>query len=90
MHEGETKTISVPPEDAYGQHKKEFVYVMDRAQAPGHLKLELGRRLQIRSHQGTTSVATITALTEDSVVLDANDPLAGRTLQFRIELVAIV
>ena len=90
MNEGDTRTISVPPEDAYGQHKKEFVFVMDRAQAPVDLKLELGKRLQVRSSQGKPTVATITEITEDSVILDANDPLAGKTLKFQIELIEIL
>jgi peptidylprolyl isomerase len=63
---------------------------MDRAQAPVDLKLELGKRLQVRSNQGTTVVATITAITEDSVILDANEPLAGKTLNFQIELIDIL
>lgn len=90
MNEGDTKTISVPPEDAYGQHRKEFVFVMDRAQAPVNLKLEIGKRLQVRLNQGATAIATITAVTEDSVILDANDPLAGNTLTFQIELIKIL
>lgn len=90
MNAGDTKTISVPPEEAYGHHKKEFVYVMDRAQAPVHLSLEVGKRLQVRSNQGTTAIATITAITDDSVILDANDPLAGKTLTFKIELIEIL
>lgn len=90
MHEGDTTTISVAPEDAYGQHKKEFVFAMDRKQAPAELNLELGKRLQVRTNQGQTAIATITQLTEDSVILDANDPLAGKTLTFKIELMKIL
>ena len=87
---GEKKTISVPPEDGYGEHKKEFVVKMERGQAPADLELEVGKRLQIRLTDGTTRVVTVLAITEDSVILDANDPLAGKTLQFEIELVEIV
>ncbi len=90
MHAGESRTISIPPEEAYGQHKPEFVFAMNRAQAPVDLKLEIGKRLQVRSNQGAPLVATITAITEDSVILDANDPLAGKTLNFQIELVEIL
>lgn len=90
MNKGETKTISVPPEDGYGEHKKEFVLKMERDQAPPDLELEVGKRLQIRLNDGTTRVVTVMAITEDSVILDANDPLAGKTLQFEIELVQIV
>jgi len=90
MNEGEKKSISIPPEEAYGLHKKEFVLEMDRAQAPPDLQLEVGKRLQIRSNEGKTAVATITAITENSVFLDANDPLAGKTLKFDIELIEIL
>ena len=90
MNEGEKKTISVPPEDGYGEHKTEFVLKMERAQAPPELELEEGKRLQIRLNDGTTRVVTILAVTEDSVILDANDPLAGKTLQFEIELIQII
>jgi peptidylprolyl isomerase len=89
MNEGETKTISVPPEDGYGEHKTEFVLKMERAQAPPDLELEVGKRLQIRLNDGTTRVVTVVAITEDSVILDANDPLAGKTLKFEIELVEV-
>lgn len=90
MNEGDTKTISVPPEDGYGQHRKEFVYNMERAQAPANLDLEIGKRLQIRLHTGKTAIVTIRAITEDSVILDGNDPLAGKTLKFEIELVKVL
>jgi len=90
MNEGDTTTISVPPEDAYGQHKKEFVFAMDRKQAPADLNLELGKKLQVRTNQGQTAIATITQITEDSIILDANDPLAGKALTFKIELVKIL
>jgi peptidylprolyl isomerase len=90
MNEGDTKIISIDPEDGYGQHKKEFVFVMDKANAPAEIKLEVGKRLQVSSNQGKKSIATITAITEDSVVLDANDPLAGKSLTFKIELMEVL
>ncbi|MGA2401890.1 MAG: peptidylprolyl isomerase [Syntrophobacteraceae bacterium] len=90
MNAGDVRSISIPPEEAYGQHRKEFVFVMDRGQAPVNLNLELGKRLQIRKNQGKMAIATITAITEDSVILDANEPLAGKTLKFDIELVKIL
>ena len=90
MNEGDTKVLSITPEDGYGQHKKEFVFVMDRASAPIDIKLEIGKRLQVSSNQGKKSIATITAITEDNVVLDANDPLAGKSLTFKIELIKVL
>jgi len=85
LKEGEIVNISIEPKDGYGEHRQEFVFAMDRKQAPEHLKLEVGKKLQIRSNEGKTAVATIMAVTDDTVILDANDPLAGRTLNFKIE-----
>ncbi len=90
LKEGEIVNISIEPKDAYGEHRQEFVFAMDRKQAPEHLKLEVGKKLQIRSNEGKTAVATIMAVTDDTVILDANDPLAGRTLNFKIELLEIL
>ncbi len=90
MHEGETKTIFILPEDAYGQHRREFVFEMEKAQAPGDLELALGKRLQVRMRDGKPMIATIRAITEKSVILDANDPLAGKTLKFAIELLEVL
>ena len=90
MSVGDTTSISIPPEEAYGQHRKEFVFMMNKSQAPAGLNLEIGKRLQIRTNQGKETIATITAITEDSVILDANDPLAGKTLKFDIELIEIL
>jgi FKBP-type peptidyl-prolyl cis-trans isomerase 2 len=90
MKVGETKIISVLPEDAYGQHRREFVFEMAKTQAPGDLELALGKRLQVRMRDGKTMIATIRAITEESVVLDANDPLAGKTLKFSIELLEVL
>jgi peptidylprolyl isomerase len=90
MNAGEKKSVTILPGEGYGTHKKEFVFAMDRAQAPADLQLEVGKRLQVRTSQGTTAVATITAITQDSVILDANDPLAGKTLKFDIELLEVL
>ena len=90
MKVGETKTISVLPEDAYGEHRKEFVFEMVKTQAPGNLELALGRRLQVRTRDGKTMIAVVRAVTEKTVILDANDPLAGKTLKFAIELLEIL
>jgi len=63
---------------------------MEKDQAPPELELEVGKKLQVRLNDGTTRVVTVVAITEDSVILDANDPLAGKTLKFEIELVQII
>ena len=58
MSVGDTTSISIPPEEAYGQHRKEFVFMMNKSQAPAGLNLEIGKRLQIRTNQGKETIAT--------------------------------
>jgi peptidylprolyl isomerase len=89
MQKGDTKTITLSPEDAYGPHKKELVSVMEKSGFPQEINLEIGKRLRVRTQDGKYKMVTIKDLTEDSIVLDENDPLAGKTLTFKIELVEI-
>ena len=90
MKKGDTKTITLPPEEAYGLHKKDLVTVMQRSGFPKEIKLEIGKRLRVRTQDGIYTMVTIKDFTEDSIVLDENDPLAGKTLTFKIELVEIL
>ena len=90
MQEGDTKSITLPPEEAYGPHKKELVHFMDRTSFPKEINLEIGKTLRIRTQDEKYAVVTIKDFTEDNIVIDGNDPLAGETLTFNIELIDIL
>jgi peptidylprolyl isomerase len=90
MQKGDTKTITLAPEEAYGLQKKELIHVMDRSSFPQEVQLEVGKRLRVRTQDGKYTMVTIKDLTKDSIVIDENDPLAGKTLTFKIELVEII
>jgi len=90
MQKGDTKTITLPPEEAYGPYKEEHVYTTDRSGFPPDINLEVGKRLRVRLKDGQIAVVTIKHITDDDVVLDVNDPLAGKTLIFNIELAEIL
>lgn len=90
MQKGDTKTITLLPEEAYGPHKKELVSNMKRSGFPKEINLEIGKRLRVRTQDGIYTMVTIKDFTEDSIVLDENDPLAGKTLTFKIELVEVL
>jgi len=66
-----------------------MVMEMERDQIPDDVDPEVGQQLQLRLENGQTVPVLITALGEDSVTIDANHPLAGRTLLFDIELVDV-
>ena len=90
MQNGDTKTATVPPEDAYGAYKKELVYITERSSFPQQIDLEIGKRLRVHVQDGRNTIVTIKELAEDHIVIDENDPLAGKTLTFKIELVNIL
>ncbi len=89
MESGEKKEISIPPEEAYGEPREDLVVQMDREQIPDNVDLELGGALRVRTEDGHTVTVIVADLSDDSVVLDGNHPLAGKTLNFELELVGV-
>lgn len=91
MSEGETKKIRLEPEDAFGVRNEELVVEVDKSHVEGHIKYpQTGMMLRIRDKEGQANNVTIIAITENKITLDGNHPLAGKTLNFEIELVEIV
>jgi FKBP-type peptidyl-prolyl cis-trans isomerase 2 len=90
MNPGETKTAVVAAADAYGPHDEKLVKVINRSEFPGEMHPEVGLQLQIERQDGEKSFVTVTDVTETSITLDANHPLAGKNLVFEIELQEIV
>jgi peptidylprolyl isomerase len=89
MAEGEKKTFTVAAEDAYGQRHPEGIQSLGRDQLPDDMELELGAVLEAEDSHGHNVMLTVVDLTDDTVTLDANHPLAGQDLTFAIELVKI-
>jgi peptidylprolyl isomerase/FKBP-type peptidyl-prolyl cis-trans isomerase SlpA len=89
MEPGDSKTTEIPPAEAYGDHRPDMVMELDRAQLPENLEPKVGQQLQLRLEDGRTVPVLITEIGDDGVTIDANHPLAGRTLVFDIELVDV-
>jgi peptidylprolyl isomerase len=87
MEAGELKTAKVPADEAFGPHDQEKVYVVDRSNLPPEAKV--GQRYQIEGGDGP-NVVTVTQVSEGSVTLDGNHPLAGRDLVFDIQLLEVM
>jgi peptidylprolyl isomerase len=93
MKVGETKTMTIPPDEAYGQYHDELVYVLDKSnlpELPAGEEPQVGQKLQGTDSNGQTVIATIIKVDETTVTVDANHPLAGKNLTFEITLVEIV
>lgn len=89
MAVGETKTVTIPAEQAYGPRHAEAVQEVPRDMIPDHIPLDLGTSLQLQTPNGSMMPVTVTAVTDEAVTLDANHPLAGQALTFAVEVVEI-
>ena len=91
MAVGDSKTVTVPSDEAYGPHVAERVIEVDHGQFGEGVIPEVGMQLQSDGGEGQPPmVVTVTEVTEDKVILDANHPLAGQDLTFEIELLELV
>jgi peptidylprolyl isomerase len=89
MAPGESKTETIPAEQAYGPYYQERVLVVEREQMPAEMPVDIGLQLQIRQQGGQTIPVVVTDVSGSQVTLDANHPLAGEDLIFDIQLVSI-
>jgi peptidylprolyl isomerase len=90
MSEGDTKGVSISPEDAFGPYRKDLVLVVSKSDIPSHINPHLGMKLEIRSYSGGTALVTVANVKEETITLDGNHELAGKELNFKIELTEIV
>ena len=89
MSIGDSKSVNIPAEDAYGPHHKEMVQEVPRDALPSDLAPEAGMSLQAEGPDGQRFNLVITDVRDDSITVDGNHPLAGKALNFDIELVSI-
>ncbi|MBI5640483.1 MAG: FKBP-type peptidyl-prolyl cis-trans isomerase [Nitrospirae bacterium] len=87
---GESKTINMKAEEAYGPHHKERVFEYDKSRLPEDLSVETGRQFQMYRADGQPVVVTIVGVADSTVTLDCNHPLAGKDLVFDVTLEEIV
>ena len=85
---GDVVSVTIAPEDAYGEADPELIFTVPRAQVPDHIPLNVGVPLQLSNEQGQMNV-TITEVGPEEITLDANHPLAGKSLMFEIEIVSV-
>ena len=87
MEVGEVKTITIPAADAYGLADPERKAPIPRAMFPPEVTLTEGLHVPLRGPSGENIVGRILTITEESVEVDLNHPLAGQDLTFEIELI---
>jgi len=90
MAVGESKSVTIPPDEAYGQRHEQLVQQVPRTTLPEDMEPAVGMQLQSQSPDGQVMNLVVTEIVDDSIPVDANHPLAGQALTFAIELVEIV
>lgn len=86
---GESKEVNIPSDKAYGAYNDEMVLSIEQDKFPPEIELKVGEQLQIPAQNGQPIVVVIKEVKEDLVTLDANHPLAGKDLNFKVDLVEI-
>jgi FKBP-type peptidyl-prolyl cis-trans isomerase SlyD len=88
-HVGENIRIVIPPSEAYGEYEVSLVDEVSREQFPGIDDIQPGMQFQTAMDDGAPMVINVTAVDEDTVVVDGNHPLAGVTLVFEVDIVDV-
>jgi FKBP-type peptidyl-prolyl cis-trans isomerase SlyD len=89
MAVGESKNVIVQPDDGYGILDPDAFVDVPREQFPADIPLEVGVEIQVTDENGTPMNARIDAVSDDSVKLDFNHPLAGKELHFDMKIVGL-
>ncbi|HOT07862.1 MAG: FKBP-type peptidyl-prolyl cis-trans isomerase [Methanosaeta sp. PtaB.Bin039] len=90
MTPGQSKTVRVPPERAYGAYRQDLELELDRSKFPEGFEPEIGQRLEICEEDGRVVPVEVLDVFDQTVVVNANHPLAGVELIFDIHLLDII
>lgn len=89
MEVGESTTVEIPSDEAYGELRDDLVINVPKDQLPEDISPQIGMQLQVNQQNGQPIPVRITEIGDEDLTLDANHPLAGKDLKFEIELVDV-
>lgn len=89
MQTGDKKSFDLTPDQAFGERKDELVHVIQKEQIPSDIKLEVGMQLALEGQQKEPIPAQVVDISESTVTLDTNHPLAGKDINFEVDVVEI-
>jgi len=88
MDVGETKSVTIPCAEAYGEARDEMIGMVPKDSLPDDLEVEVDMMLQMETPEGVMPVRVV-SIEDETITLDANHPLAGQDLTFELTLVEI-
>jgi FKBP-type peptidyl-prolyl cis-trans isomerase 2 len=89
LEPGEITNIHLEPEEAYGKHEDYLVITMDKNDIPDTEELEEGDQVMLQDEMGRPFEAVVSAVDDSSISFDLNHPIAGKALNFKIELIEV-
>jgi peptidylprolyl isomerase len=89
MTVGESKTVIIQSDEAYGHRSEQLVVTVPNSELPQDLQPSVGMELQSQAPDGVITKLIVTEVSDNSITADANHPLAGQVLQIDIELIEI-
>ena len=90
MKEGESKTMTLEPKEAFGQYKDDLVVEVSKNDFRSDAKMDLGLRVEVNTPSGKTLHGTIMEIKDETLTLDFNHPLAGKKILFTVTVISVV
>lgn len=90
MAVGDSKKVRLEQQDAYGPYNAEMVFAVEPEQFRDGMKPEVGQQFQTNMDDGTPLLLTVKYVADDEIILDANHPMAGKVLNFDLEVIEIL
>lgn len=85
---GDKLNVVIPPSEGYGEYDQDLVHRIPKSAVQGVSNLQVGMQLHARSNEGVHTV-TVTQVDDETVTIDGNHPLAGKTLHFEVEVTGV-
>jgi peptidylprolyl isomerase len=89
MEPGQSKKVIVPSDKAYGPRQEGLTQDIPKDQLPEEMQPQVGQRMKVDRPDGEPMVVSITAVSDSNITIDANHPLAGKDLNFELELLEV-
>lgn len=86
---GESTSVDIPSEEAYGEKRDDLLINVPKNQLPADVTPQIGMQLQVNQQNGQPVPVRVVGIEEEELTLDANHPLAGKDLNFQIEVVEV-
>lgn len=90
MRPGEKKTVKVRPEDGFGMYDEDLIFEVGKDELPDDFYPQVGMDFEMVDEDGEELSATVIEVYDDSILVDANAPLAGKAVVYEIELLEII